>query len=68
MQKCYSYNELPPIMTVLQLGEFLGIGRNQAYALARSGQIDVLRIGCQIRIPRHAVLRYLGVPEGQMPA
>lgn len=60
------YPELPPVLTVLQLGEFLGIGRNQAYTLTRSGQIDSLRIGNHIRIPRHAVLRYIGVPEEEL--
>lgn len=59
----YTYEEIPPILTVPELGAFLGIGRNRAYELARSGQIAVLHIGNQIRIPRHAVLRYLGVEE-----
>jgi len=67
MQEYYTYNELPPVLTVLQLGDFLGIGRNNAYALTRSGQIEVLHIGKQIRIPRHAVLRYLGLSEERQP-
>lgn len=61
MSTLYTYEEIPPILTVPELGAFLGIGRNCAYDLARSGQIAVLHIGNQIRIPRHAVLRYLGV-------
>lgn len=56
----YSQQEIPAIMSVPQLGAFLGIGRNGAYALVRSGQVQALRIGRKIRIPRHAVLVYLG--------
>ena len=60
-ENLYSKAEIPAIMSVPELGTFLGIGRNSAYNLARSGQIQVLRIGNQIKIPRHAVLQYLGV-------
>ena len=37
----------------------LGIGRNTAYELIRSGQIRSVRIGRQIRIPREALLEFL---------
>ena len=55
-----SYLNIPAILTVPQLAKFLGIGQNKAYALARSKQLDVLKIGNTIRIPRHALLKYLG--------
>ena len=55
-------------MTVPELAAFLGVGRGQAYALARSNQLDVIRVGKQIRIPRHAVLRFLGAPDMQQLA
>lgn len=58
----YNFSELPPVLTVPELAEFLGVGRAAAYALARSNQLDTLHIGHQIRIPRHAVLKYLGLP------
>lgn len=58
----YNFSELPPVLTVPELAEFLGIGRSAAYTLARSNQLDTLHIGHQIRIPRHAVLKYLGLP------
>lgn len=38
----------------------LGIGRNTAYELIRSGQIRSVRIGRQIRIPREALLDFCG--------
>lgn len=56
----YTLTEIPPIMTVPQLSKFLGIGRNKGYELARSNQIEVLRIGKHIKIPRHSLLKYLG--------
>ncbi len=59
-ENLYNPQEIPAIMNVPQLGTFLGIGRNGAYALVRSGQVQALHIGRKIRIPRHAVLRYLG--------
>ncbi len=37
----------------------LGIGRNTAYELVRSGQIRSVRIGRQIRVPKEAVINYL---------
>ena len=55
----YTTNEIPAILTVPQLAEFLNIGRNAAYDLVNSNQIKVIRIGKIIRIPRHAVLEYL---------
>lgn len=58
----YNLSELPPVLTVPELAEFLGIGRSAAYQLARSNQLDTLHIGHQVRIPRHAVLKYLGLP------
>ena len=61
----YTEEEIPAVMTVQQLGAFLGVGRNTAYALVRSNQVKSLRIGKQLRIPRHAVLSYLGVTTQQ---
>ena len=37
----------------------LGIGRNTAYELVRSGQIRSIKIGRQIRVPRDAVAEFL---------
>lgn len=56
----YTTTEIPAILTVPQLADFLGIGRNAAYDLVHSNQLQVIKIGRTIRIPRHAVLQYLG--------
>ena len=52
-------NDLPMTLRVEDLMPLLGIGRNTAYELIRSGQIRSVRIGRQIRIPRDALLEFL---------
>lgn len=52
-------HELPTTLRVEDLMPLLGIGRNTAYELIRSGQIRSVRIGRQIRIPRDALLEFL---------
>ena len=52
-------HDLPMILRVEDLMPVLGIGRNTAYELIRSGQIRSVRIGRQIRIPREALLEFL---------
>ena len=46
-------------LRVEELMPILGVGRNTAYELIRSGQIRSIRIGRQIRIPRDALLEFL---------
>ena len=58
--KYRSLDELPLALRVEDLMPILGIGRNTAYELVRSGQIRSLKIGRQIRVPRDAVVEFLG--------
>ena len=51
--------DLPMTLRVEELMPILGIGRNTAYELIRSGQIRSIRIERQIRIPRDALLEFL---------
>ena len=51
---------LPVAMSVEQLAEILQVGRNTAYALVRSGRIRSVRVGRQIRVPKGALMAYLG--------
>ena len=51
--------DLPMILRVEDLMPLLGMGRNPAYQLIRSGQIRSVRIGRQIRVPRDALLEFL---------
>jgi len=57
--KYRSFDELPLALRVEDLMPILGIGRNMAYELVRSGQIRSIRIGRQLRIPKEAVQEYL---------
>lgn len=57
--KVTSLERLPLALRVEDLMPILGIGRNTAYELVRSGQIRSIRIGRKIRIPRDAVAEFL---------
>lgn len=52
-------SDLPMTQRVEDLMPILGIGRNTAYELIRSGQIRSVRIGRQIRVPRKALREFL---------
>ncbi len=54
-----SFDDLPLTLRVEDLMPILGVGRNTAYALVRSGQIKSIRIGRKIRIPKAEVLAFL---------
>lgn len=54
-----SMEELPMVLRVEDLMPILGIGRSNAYALVRSGQVRSIKIGHQFRIPREAIQEFL---------
>ena len=54
-----SFDDLPLTLRVEELMPILGIGRNTAYELIRSDQIQSVRIGRQLRVPKDAVLDFL---------
>ena len=54
-----SYDDIPLIMKVEDLMPILLIGRNTAYELVRSGEIQSIRVGRQIRISRDALIAFL---------
>ena len=58
--KYRSLDELPLALRVEELMPILGIGRNTAYDLVRCGQIRSIKVGRQIRVPRDAVVEFLG--------
>ncbi len=55
-------DDLPPILTVEQTAQVLGISRGLAFAAARSGDIPSIRIGRRILVPRDR-LRELFTPQ-----
>ena len=58
--KYRSLDELPLALRVEDLMPILGIGRNTAYDLVRCGQIRSVKVGRQIRVPKDAVMEFLG--------
>ena len=55
----HSFDELPLTLRVEDLMPILGIGRNTAYELVRSGKVRSIRSGRQLRIPKDALIEYL---------
>lgn len=52
------------LMSVTELAEYLGIGKNRAYDLLRDGSIKGFRIGCTWKVSRAAVLQYIQEKSG----
>ena len=61
--KYRSLDDIPLALRVEDLMPILGIGRNTAYELVRSGQIRSIRVGRKIRVPKDAVAAFLGETE-----
>ncbi len=53
-------DEYGDVLTVEDLQEILGIGRNTAYELLRTNQIQGFPIGTRWRISKESLLNYLG--------
>ena len=45
--------------TVEEAGQILGLGRNTAYALAKSGRLPTIRLGRRLLVPKAALDRLL---------
>lgn len=54
-----SYNDMPDILTISELQMVLRVGRSTAYRLVKSKDIQSIRIGRSIRIPKQFVEKYL---------
>ena len=50
--------ELPEVMTIKELQQFLKIGRNSAYDLVNRKEFKVLRVGKSIRINKAEFLKW----------
>ena len=61
--KYRSLDDLPLALRVEDLMPILGIGRNTAYELVRSGQIRSIRVGRKIRVSKDAVAAFLSETE-----
>ena len=54
-------SQLPLVLTIDDLISVMHIGRNKAYDLVKTKQIQSIKVGKQIRIPRAALERYLSM-------
>ena len=53
------FNSYPDILSVKQLCEILGIGKNTAYRLLQSGAIKSIKIGKVYKIPKKEIRKYI---------
>ena len=53
-----NFEDLPLLLTVEEMASVLRIGRNAAYRLVKDGNIQSIRIGRSIRIPRSALIQF----------
>ncbi len=57
---CYNdFESMPMTLSIQDIADTLRIGRHSAYVLARSGKLEILRIGTQIRVTRAAFIKFL---------
>lgn len=54
-----TYADIPPAGTVAQVAEVLGVHPHTVRNLIDRGELAHVRVGRLIRIPRHAVVRFL---------
>ena len=48
----------PDIMTVYQVQEALGVGKNTVYRLLKDGEIKSLKIGNKYKVPKNCLVAY----------
>ena len=52
-------DDISTLLTVQELAEYLGIGRNRAYELLRNKEIQGFRIGSAWKVSKAAVDQYI---------
>jgi excisionase family DNA binding protein len=57
-----------PVLSVVEAGAFLGLGRNGSYDAVHTGQIPVIRVGRRLLVPTAALLRLVGLDATEDPA
>ena len=59
--RCTCYDDLPLMLTVPEVIDVLGIGRNTVYEIIRTGELPSRRIGKrgQIRVLKYYLIRYM---------
>lgn len=59
MCRIKNFDDLSLLMTVPEIGEVLGISKNNAYFLVKSKGFPAIKIGRQYRIPREHFINWL---------
>jgi hypothetical protein len=54
----YKYHQLPDVLDVTDIKQFLNIGRVQAYALVNSGQFHVIKLNRRIKVPKTSFITW----------
>ena len=53
------FNEYGEILSVEDVMEILGIGKNAAYELFRNGEIKCFRLKYRWKVPKQAIIDYI---------
>ena len=58
-------DDLPDVLSVLDIQTYLGIGQNTAYKLIMSGEIESFNIGRLRKVKKKSLIKYLDNADGQ---
>jgi excisionase family DNA binding protein len=53
--------QLPPVLSVAEAGQVLGLRRSASYAAARRGELPTIRFGRRVLVPTGQLLALLGL-------
>ena len=59
----YSENDLPVMLTIMDVAKLLRVSKNTAYNFVKSGKVPYVKVGHQIRVFRDDVMRYIQAPS-----
>lgn len=63
-EKSNTLDDYPMSLRVEDVQAILGVARNSAYALVKSGSLRSVRVGRSIRISKSELARFLGESDG----
>lgn len=63
-----SIEDLPPVCDVTQTAAYLSCSEWTVRELIRRGDLNHVRLGRLVKIPRHAIARFLGEPSESGPS
>ena len=61
------FDKYPDVLTIPQVAEALGIGRNTAYRLAKEQEIGTIHIGRKIIIPKVCLIDFISSARYNIP-